>query len=55
MQTISDNKLLDELKAEESSSFELLYKFYFPSVASYIRQNQGNNEEGSRKIKRRVT
>lgn len=45
MQTISDNTLLDKLKTEESSSFELLYKFYFPSVASYIKQNLGNNED----------
>lgn len=45
MQTISDNTLLDQLKAEDSSSFELLYKFYFPSVASYIKQNLGNNED----------
>jgi len=45
MQTISDNTLLDKLKTEDSSSFELLYKFYFPSVASYIKQNLGNNED----------
>lgn len=45
MQTISDNTLLDQLKAEESSSFKLLYKFYFPSIASYIKQNLGNNED----------
>lgn len=45
MQTISDNTLLDQLKSEESSSFELLYEFYFPSVASYIKQNLGNNED----------
>jgi hypothetical protein len=45
MHTISDNTLLDKLKAEDSSSFELLYKFYFPSVASYIKQNLGNNED----------
>ncbi|MBC7525477.1 MAG: sigma-70 family RNA polymerase sigma factor [Flavobacterium sp.] len=45
MQTISDNTLLDKLKTEDGSSFELLYKFYFPSVASYIKQNLGNNED----------
>ena len=45
MQTISDSTLLDQLKAEKSSSFDLLYKFYFPSVASYITQNQGSNED----------
>jgi RNA polymerase sigma factor (sigma-70 family) len=45
MQTISDNTLLDKLKTEDNSSYELLYKFYFASVASYIRQNLGNNED----------
>jgi DNA-directed RNA polymerase specialized sigma24 family protein len=45
MHTIPDNTLLDKLKAEDSSSFELLYKFYFPSVASYIKRNLGNNED----------
>jgi RNA polymerase sigma factor (sigma-70 family) len=45
MQTISDNTLLDQLKAEKSSSFELLYKFHFPSVAAYVKQNSGNDED----------
>lgn len=45
MQTISDNKLINKLKTEDSSSFGLLYEFYFPSVASYIKQNLGNNED----------
>jgi RNA polymerase sigma factor (sigma-70 family) len=45
MQTISDNTLLDKLKTEDSSSFGLLYKFYFPSIESYIKQNLGNSED----------
>lgn len=45
MQTIPDSTLLDNLKTEDSSSFELLYKCYFPSVAAYIKQNLGNNED----------
>src|SRR5687768_4001830 len=45
MRTIPDNTLLDKLKTEDSSSFKLLYKFYFPSVASFIKQNCGNNED----------
>jgi RNA polymerase sigma factor (sigma-70 family) len=45
MQTISDNILLYKLKTEDGASFELLYKFYFPSVASYVKQNLGNNED----------
>jgi RNA polymerase sigma factor (sigma-70 family) len=45
MQIISDNTLFDKLKAEDNSSFELLYKFYFPSVSSYIKQNLGSNQD----------
>jgi RNA polymerase sigma factor (sigma-70 family) len=45
MQTISDNTIIDKLKSEDNSSFELLYKFYFPSVATYIKQNLGNHED----------
>ncbi|QSW87216.1 MULTISPECIES: sigma-70 family RNA polymerase sigma factor [Flavobacterium] len=45
METISDNDLLKELKTGESKSYRLLYKFYFPSVASYIKQNNGNIED----------
>jgi RNA polymerase sigma factor (sigma-70 family) len=45
MLNISDNTLLDKLKTGDNSSFELLYKFYFPSIAAYIKQNQGNNED----------
>ncbi len=45
MEIISDNVLLDQLKVGESSSFKLLYKFYFPTVASYVKQNHGNNED----------
>ncbi|MCU0418539.1 MAG: sigma-70 family RNA polymerase sigma factor [Cyclobacteriaceae bacterium] len=45
MQSISDNTLLDKVKAEESASFALLYKFYFAPIASYVKRNQGNNED----------
>ncbi len=45
MQNITDDTLLNQLKTETSSSFELLYKFYFPSIASYIKQNKGNNQD----------
>ena len=47
MQMMSDNILLDKLKKEDSSSFELLYTSYFPSVASYIKQNHGNHEDAA--------
>src|SRR4051812_5486762 len=45
MQTISDNTLLDNLKNEDNASFEVLYKFYFPSIAAHIAQNFGNTED----------
>ena len=45
MQNITDDTLLNQLKTETSSSFELLYKFYFPSIASYIKQNMGSNQD----------
>lgn len=45
MQQISDDLLINKLKDEDNTSFELLYKFYFPSVANYIRQNAGNNTD----------
>jgi RNA polymerase sigma factor (sigma-70 family) len=45
MQTIPDNTLLDKLKNEDNTSFEILYTFYFPSVASYVKQNMGNSED----------
>jgi len=45
MQSVTDDILLEQLKTEDSASFQLLYKFYFPSVASYIMQNMGNKED----------
>jgi len=45
MPEISDDILLDKLKKEESASFKLLYKMYFPLIASYIKQNSGNIQD----------
>jgi RNA polymerase sigma factor (sigma-70 family) len=45
MQTIPDNTLLDNLKNEDNASFEVLYKFYFPSIDAYITQNFGSTED----------
>jgi RNA polymerase sigma factor (sigma-70 family) len=45
MQTLTDDTLLQKLKTEDNASFQLLYKFYFPSIASYIKQNMGNSED----------
>jgi len=40
-----DTILLDKLKTEDNTSFELLYKFYFPSIASFVKKNSGTNED----------
>jgi len=45
MQPISDKTLLDNLKNEDNASFEVLYKFYFPSVLTHIIQNFGSTED----------
>ncbi len=45
MQIISDKALLDNLKNEDNASFEVLYKFYFPAVATHIIQNFGSTED----------
>lgn len=45
MQTISDNTLLDQLKNEDNASFEILYKFYYPSIEAHITQNFGSTED----------
>lgn len=42
---MTENAILEQLKTEKDASFELLYKFYFPSVALYIRQNMGKTED----------
>ena len=45
MQTVSDNTLLDQLKSEDNASFEILYKFYYPSIETHITQNFGSTED----------
>jgi len=42
---MTENAILEHLKTEKDASFELLYKFYFPSIASYIKQNMGKTED----------
>ena len=45
MQPLTDSDLIQQLKTEENAFFGLLYRFYFPSVSSYVRKNMGNNED----------
>jgi len=45
MPVLSDDILIDKLKKEESASFGLLYKLYFPTIASFIKQNSGSNQD----------
>jgi RNA polymerase sigma factor (sigma-70 family) len=42
---LEDKKKIDRLKNEDGALIELLYKFYFPSVAFYVKQNAGNDED----------
>ena len=55
MQTISDTTLLQQLKTEDNASFQLLYKFYFPSVSYYVRQNMGNAEDAEDVFQEAIT
>jgi RNA polymerase sigma factor (sigma-70 family) len=41
----TDAVLLARLKDEERASFEILYKFYFPTIASFVRTNSGRTED----------
>lgn len=45
MPALSDDILIDKLKKEESASFGFLYKFYFPTIASFIKQNSGSDQD----------
>jgi RNA polymerase sigma factor (sigma-70 family) len=45
MLKMTDDVLIEQLKIEDNTSFELLYSFYFPTVASFVRQNSGNLED----------
>jgi RNA polymerase sigma factor (sigma-70 family) len=45
MPVLSDDTLIDKLKKEESASFGLLYKLYFPTIASFIKQNSGSDQD----------
>jgi RNA polymerase sigma factor (sigma-70 family) len=45
MPEISDDILLEKLRKEEGASYRLLYKFYFPSTANYIKQNSGSDQD----------
>jgi RNA polymerase sigma factor (sigma-70 family) len=42
---IQENDMLTKIRKEENAAFELLYKFYFPSVLHYIQQNSGNRAD----------
>ena len=45
MPEISDDSLLSQLKKEENTAFDSLYKGCFPSVAKYIKQNTGSEQD----------
>ena len=45
MQNLLDKAILENLKNEDNASFKVLYKFYFPSIATYITKNYGSTED----------
>ena len=45
MKIITDDLFIEQIRSEENTSFELLYKFYFPSIAYHIKQNAGSKED----------
>ena len=45
MQSISDQALVQQLREEHNASFELLYQFYFPSIAAYVQRHYGNTAD----------
>jgi RNA polymerase sigma factor (sigma-70 family) len=45
MQTMPDKTLLENLKNEDNASYEVLYKFYFPSIATHITRNFGSAQD----------
>jgi RNA polymerase sigma factor (sigma-70 family) len=45
MKNITDNELLEKLQSKDEAAYRLLYKFYYPSIKSFISQNSGNAED----------
>lgn len=45
MTSMNDESLLRQLKSNENASFQILYKYYFPVVASYIQKNSGSLQD----------
>ena len=45
MQTITDSRLLDQLKNEDNQSFALLYRFYYPAIEAHITRNSGSEAD----------
>jgi RNA polymerase sigma factor (sigma-70 family) len=45
METLTDATLLERLRAEDTTSFALLYTYYFPTVAAYVQQNSGSRTD----------
>ncbi len=45
MNAVSEDTIISQLRNEDNASFELLYQFYFPVIASYITNNYGNTAD----------
>ena len=45
MPTLTETTLLDQLKDEQNTSFELLYRLYYPTIAAHVTRNSGNTAD----------
>ena len=45
MKIASDQFLIDQLKSEDNAAYQLIYKFYFPGIAAFVRKNSGSVED----------
>lgn len=45
MNNFSDLSLIKELQCDNKDAYEILYLKFFPVIASYIKQNSGNDED----------
>ncbi|WP_037576426.1 RNA polymerase sigma factor [Sporocytophaga myxococcoides] len=45
MGIVTDNNIVEELKSEDSEAYERLYKYYFPTILSFIKRNKGNEAD----------
>ena len=45
MEKMTDKFLIEKLKGKDNASFDILYRFYFPVISSFVRKNMGTTED----------